>query len=135
MTNRERLPYDIAIAGLGIVGTHQITREVEETIRRSKQTFVIDTAVGVANYLKTLAPKVTNLVSIYKPGTHRRLIYRKMASVVVAAALEDPPVCFATYGHPKIFCQPATLVQRAARVLNLKTIVLAGVSSLDTLMK
>jgi hypothetical protein len=28
------LPFDIAIVGLGIVGIHQVTREVEETIRR-----------------------------------------------------------------------------------------------------
>lgn len=129
----DKLPYDIAVVGLGIVGTHQITREVEETIRRCRQTFVIDTALGVVTYLRTLSPKVTSLVSTYGEGMHRRLIYRKMASMVVAAAREEAPVCFATYGHPKIYCHPSTLIQRAAKVLNLRTAVFAGVSSIDVL--
>ena len=35
-------PFDIGIVGTGIVGTHQLTREAEEVIRRCKRTFVID---------------------------------------------------------------------------------------------
>jgi uncharacterized protein YabN with tetrapyrrole methylase and pyrophosphatase domain len=57
-----------------------------------------------------------------------------MASRVVAAALDDPPVCFAAYGHPKVYCHPTTLIQRAARVLDLKVTVFPGLSSLDTLL-
>jgi len=56
-----------------------------------------------------------------------------MASEVIAAALEEPPVCFATYGHPKLYCYPTTLIQRAAKLLDLKIAVLPGISSLDTL--
>src|SRR5207253_4491631 len=82
MKTSHRVPYDIAVVGLGIVGSHQITREAEETIRRSTETFVIDSAVGVVDYLRTLCPKVTDLMSIYEFGVHRRLIYRQMASVV-----------------------------------------------------
>jgi uncharacterized protein YabN with tetrapyrrole methylase and pyrophosphatase domain len=133
MNASNRLPYDIALVGLGIVGTHQITREAEETVRRCTQTFVIDPTIGVVTHLRTLCPKVTNLMSTYVSGAHRKVIYRKMASMVVAAAMEKPPVCFATYGHPKIFCHPAVLIQRAARVLDLKTGVISGVSSLDAL--
>jgi uncharacterized protein YabN with tetrapyrrole methylase and pyrophosphatase domain len=134
MNTTSRLPYDIAVVGLGITGTHQITREVEETIRRSRQTFVIDMAVSVIDYLKTLCPDVVDLMHAQKVGSHRRLIYRRMASTVIAAALEKPPVCFATYGHPKMYCHPTTLIQRAARVLDLKVEVFPGVSSLDTLL-
>jgi len=129
----QRLPFDIGIVGLGVVGTYQMSREAEETIRRSTQTFVIDSGVGVVHFLKTLCPKVTNLLTSSIPGAPRRAIYRKMASIVVAAAMEDPPVCFAAYGHPKMYCQPTTLIQRAALLLNLKTSVSAGVSSLDSL--
>jgi uncharacterized protein YabN with tetrapyrrole methylase and pyrophosphatase domain len=134
MKSSNDFPYDIAIVGLGIVGTYQITREAEQTIRRCQQTFVIDTAVGMVRYLRTLCPKVTNLMSTSVLGMHRRLIYRRMASTVVAAAMEGSPVCFATYGHPKLYSYPTTLIQRAAKVLSLKTSVLAGVSSLDTLL-
>jgi uncharacterized protein YabN with tetrapyrrole methylase and pyrophosphatase domain len=133
MTASDGLPFDIAVVGLGIVGAYQITREAEETIRRCRQTFVIDTAVGVVSYLRSLSPNVTSLASTYVTGRHRRLIYRDMASRVVAAALENRPVCFATYGHPRLYCHPAALIQRAATVLNLKTAVLPGISSIDVL--
>jgi uncharacterized protein YabN with tetrapyrrole methylase and pyrophosphatase domain len=134
MNKNNPLPCDIAIVGLGIVGTHQITREVQETIQRCMHTFVTDTAAGVLDYLKTLCPEVTDLTSVYEIGSHRIKIYRRMASEVVASALENPPVCFASYGHPNIYCYPTILIQRAATVLNLKTMVLPGISSIDTLL-
>jgi hypothetical protein len=50
-------PFDIGIVGTGIVGTHQLTREAEEVIRRCKRTFVIDSGYGIAEYLATLCPR------------------------------------------------------------------------------
>jgi uncharacterized protein YabN with tetrapyrrole methylase and pyrophosphatase domain len=129
-----RLPYDIAIVGLGMVGIHQITREAEEVIRRCRHVFITDMALGVADHLRKLAPKVTDLTTRRELGSHRVLIYRRMASEVVAAALEEPTVAFATYGHPNLYCYPTTLIQRAAQVLDLKTRVIPGISSLDTIL-
>ena len=54
-------PFDIGIVGTGIVGTHQLTREAEEVIRRCKRTFVIDSGYGIPEYLETLCPEVTEL--------------------------------------------------------------------------
>jgi hypothetical protein len=132
--NTNKHPHDVAIVGLGLSGIHQLTREAEETIRRSKHLFVTDTAEGVVDYLKTLCGKVTQLAVRRELGLHRMLIYRRMASEVVSAALEESPVCFATYGHPTMYCYPTTLIQRAAQILDLRTVVLPGISSLDTLM-
>ncbi|GII00052.1 SAM-dependent methyltransferase [Planobispora takensis] len=134
MTDCTPLPWDIAVVGLGIRGIHQMTREVEETVRRCAKTFVTDMALGVVDHLRTLCPEVVDLSSAYRPGNHRVLIYRQMAAQVVTAALESPPVCFASYGHPKVYCYPTTLIQRAARVLDLKVTVLPGISSLDSLL-
>lgn len=128
-----KVPFDIAVVGLGITGIHQITREAEETIRHCTETFVTDMAIGVVDHLVTLSPKVTDLNKRYAIGDHRIEIYRRMASDVVTAALERAPVCFATYGHPSMFCYPTTLIQRAARVLDLRVALLPGVSFLDTL--
>jgi uncharacterized protein YabN with tetrapyrrole methylase and pyrophosphatase domain len=134
MKRSPRPSHDIAIVGLGLVGIHQITREVEDTIRRSRHLFVTDTAVGVVAYLKKISPKVTELAVRRDLGRHRLLVYREMASRVVGAALEEPPVCFASYGHPNVYCYPTTLIRRAAQILDLRTVVLPGISSLDTLM-
>jgi len=126
-------PFDIAIVGLGIVGVHQITREVEETIRRCRHTFVVDGGFGVVPYLKTICAEVTSLLPFYERGQERLPTYRRMAAEVINAAIAGPPVCFATYGHPLVYCYPAILIQRAAKLLNLKVEALPGISSLDTL--
>jgi precorrin-3B methylase len=128
------LPFDIAIAGLGIVGVHQISREAEETIRRCRQTFVVDSGFGIISYLKNICPKVTSLLPLYEKGKSRLMIYRQMAAEVVNAAIVGSPVCFATYGHPLFYCDPTTLIQRAAKLLNLRVETLPGISALDALL-
>jgi hypothetical protein len=130
----EPLPYDIAIVGLGLKGVYQLTREVEEALRRCQEVFVIDAAVGALDYLNGLCPKVTDLYDEYRPGEHRIPIYRRMASAVIARALDHPPVAFATYGHPKVGCYPSTLIDLGARIFDLRVAVLPGVSAIDTLL-
>jgi precorrin-3B methylase len=128
------LPLDIAIVGLGIVGIHQITREVEETVRRCRQAFVVDSGYGVLRYLESLCAEVTNLLPLYESGKSRLSTYRRMAAEVVNAAIACPPVAFASYGHPMVYCYPTALIQRAAKILNLRVEVFPGVSALDTLL-
>src|SRR6266446_9464610 len=126
-------PFDIAIVGLGIVGVRQITREVDETIRRCRHTFVIDGGFGVVQYLKCICAEVTSLVPFYERGKERLPTYRRMAAEVIDAAMTASPVCFATYGHPLVYCYPAVLIQRAAKLLGLRVETFPGISSLDTL--
>jgi uncharacterized protein YabN with tetrapyrrole methylase and pyrophosphatase domain len=127
-------PFDIGIVGTGIVGAHQLTREAEEVIRRCRRTFVIESGYGLPAYLESLCPDVTEFGDLYEPGRDRIHTYRRMAAEVVAAAVEEPPVCLATYGHPWVFCYPTTLITRAAPLLGLHVEVFPGVSSFDTLL-
>jgi len=127
-------PFDIGIVGAGIVGTHQLTREAEEVIRRSRRTFVIESGFGLPEYLRTLCRDVTDLGSLYVPGQDRLPTYRKMAAEVLSAAIADAPVCLAAYGHPWVYCYPTTLITRAAPLLNLRASVFPGISAFDTLL-
>jgi uncharacterized protein YabN with tetrapyrrole methylase and pyrophosphatase domain len=127
-------PFDIGIVGTGIVGAHQLTREAEEVIRRSRRTFVIDSGYGIPEYLETLCPEVTELGTLYEPGRDRLPTYQRMAAEVVSAAIAEAPVCLATYGHPWVYCYPTTLISRAAPLLGLRVEVFPGVSSFDTLL-
>ena len=127
-------PFDIGIVGVGIVGTHQLTREAEEVIRRCRRTFVIADGYGVTEYLRGLCPDVTDLGFLYVRGKNRLPTYHKMAAEVIAAAVTDPPVCLATYGHPWVYCYPTTLITRAAPHLDLHVEVFPGISALDTLI-
>jgi precorrin-6B methylase 1 len=127
-------PFDIGIVGTGIVGTHQLTREAEAVIRRCKRTFVIASGYGIAEYLATLCPEVTDLGTLYEPGKNRLPTYHRMAAEVVSAAVDDPPVCLATYGHPWVYCHPTTLINQAAPLLGLRVEVFPGISAFDTLL-
>jgi uncharacterized protein YabN with tetrapyrrole methylase and pyrophosphatase domain len=127
-------PFDIGIVGTGIVGTHQLTREAEEVIRRCRRTFVIADGYGVAEYLQQLCPAVTELGALYEPGKNRLPTYHKMAAEVIAAGIAEPPVCLATYGHPWVYCYPTTLITSAASHLGLHVEVFPGISAFDTLI-
>lgn len=127
-------PFDIGIVGTGIVGAHQLTREAEEVIRRARRTFVIESGYGMPEYLEALCPLVTSLGSFYEPGQDRLPTYQRMAAEVVSAAVEEGPVCLATYGHPWVYCYPTTLTVRAAELLGLHVEVFPGISSFDTLL-
>lgn len=127
-------PFDIGIVGTGIVGSHQLTREAEEVIRRSRHTFVIESGYGMSAYLETLCPKVTELGPLYEAGKDRLPTYRRMAAEVISAAVEEAPVCLATYGHPWVYCYPTTLITHAAPLLGLHVEVFPGISSFDTLL-
>ncbi|MEV5885358.1 SAM-dependent methyltransferase [Streptomyces sp. NPDC052020] len=127
-------PFDIAVVGTGIVGTHQLTREAEEVIQRSKHTFVVASGYGITEYIEKLCPRVTDLSYLYEPGLNRLPTYHRMAAEVVSAALVDAPVCLAVYGHPWVYCYPTTLINRAAPLLGLHVEVFAGVSAFDTLL-
>jgi uncharacterized protein YabN with tetrapyrrole methylase and pyrophosphatase domain len=56
-----------------------------------------------------------------------------MASMVIASALDHPPVTFALYGHPLVFSLLPFFVLGAAKPLGLRTKILPAVSSLDTI--
>ncbi|MGB7146002.1 MAG: SAM-dependent methyltransferase [Mycobacterium sp.] len=127
-------PFDVGIVGTGIVGTHQLTREAEAVIRRCNKTFVIASGYGIADYLATLSPQVTELGFLYEPGRNRLPTYHKMAAEVVSAAVSNPPVCLATYGHPWVYCYPTTLITQAAPLLGLRVEIFPGISAFDTLL-
>ena len=127
-------PFDIGIVGTGIVGTHQLTREAEQVIQRCRRAFVIDAGYGVAEYIATLCPEVESLGGLYEPGKDRLATYHQMAATVIAAAVDRPPVCLATYGHPWVYCYPTTLITSAAPLLDLHVEVFAGISAFDTML-
>jgi len=125
-------PIHIFIVGLGIMGIRHLTREGEACIRASRKTFYVDPGFGIDEFLREACPEVRNLMDLYREGRNRLETYRAMASEVVSAALEQSPVCFATYGHPTVYVYPTTLILRAAAVLGLTVHVSPGISILDT---
>jgi uncharacterized protein YabN with tetrapyrrole methylase and pyrophosphatase domain len=127
-------PYDIYIVGTGIIPALHLTRESEAAIRRSKEVLYIDKSFGSEEFLKSLCPNITDLhAASYRESEERLDAYRKMASLVINAALDHPPVTFALYGHPLVYALPPFIVLAMAKLIGLRVKVMPGISSLDTL--
>jgi uncharacterized protein YabN with tetrapyrrole methylase and pyrophosphatase domain len=126
---------DIYIVGLGITGIEHMTREAEATCRRSNEILAVATHPSILKYLNTLCPKVTDLYApSYREDEHRGKAYDTMTANVLAAALDRPPVAFATYGHPMMYVFPSRQLLWLAPYFDLKVRVIPGISSLDTMM-
>lgn len=133
--DREKKPIDIYIVGLGILRGHQVTREVDEAIRCCKEVLYIDRSAEMDAYLRERCPRVTDLHPLsYREGENRLNAYDTMASKVVEAALDHPPVAFGLYGHPLIYAFPPFQVSQAAQLLDLRVKILPGISALDCLL-
>ena len=94
---------DLWIVGLGIQTVNQITREVEQAFRASREILYLDTGVATKRYLEGLCPRVSSLFEqSYGEDRPRLSAYEHMAIRVLEAALDHPPVTFAIHGHPLI---------------------------------
>lgn len=132
-TNRRNV--DIYIVGLGVNGIEHVTRETESACRRSHEILAVPALPAVITYLESLCPQVTDLHPVsYRENENRITAYDTMSSMVLAAALDHPPVTFATYGHPLIYVYPTRQIIDAALYLGLTVKVLAGISALDTMI-
>ncbi|KIN92474.1 SAM-dependent methyltransferase [Thauera sp. SWB20] len=126
--------YDVYIAGLGIAALDQVTPEVERALGKSKEVLYVASGIGIKEYLQTKTSKVTDLSPIsYKEFDNRSNAYTFMAAKVIEAALSNPPVTLALYGHPVVFAYPPFLVLQMSKALGLKAKVLPGISSMDCL--
>lgn len=129
----KKFPFDIYIAGLGNVGTRQITKEVEEVLRKSERVFLLFYQKVLHDYIANdLGTPVTDLHSEYEEGLDRSKTYRKMADRVMSAAIDaTAPITLELYGHPTIFVSPTRIIQEEAPEKGLLVKVLPGISSID----
>jgi hypothetical protein len=126
---------DLWIAGLGLQTVGQVTREVEQAIRASREVLYLDTGVATKAFLEDLCPRVTPLYEqSYSEGRSRVNAYEHMAARVIDAALDHPPVTFALHGHPLVAAHPPFLILELAKALNLRVAVLPGLSAIDTIV-
>ena len=126
---------DVWIAGLGIKTANQVTQEVEQALRASREVLYLDAGVATKHYLEGLCPQVTSLFEqSYGEERPRINAYEHMAIRVLEAALDHPPVTFAIHGHPLIAVHPPFLVMEMANALSLRVEVLPGISAIDTLL-
>lgn len=126
---------DIYIVGTGIKSVDHITNEVEMIISTAKKVLYVDNGVGVREYLESKCNDIVDLLSpSYVENESRMKAYHNMAASVIDAALAEPPVVFALYGHPLVFALPPILIREVAPLFDLRVKVLPAISAFDCLL-
>jgi hypothetical protein len=85
-------------------------------------------------YLSSLRRPLVNLEPIYRDGALDVGVYERIASVVTAAARKYSRVSFIVPGHPLIYVTPTAKIVEKAKRLRIRTVVLPGISSVDTMV-
>lgn len=128
-------PFDVFIVGTGMVGTRQITHEVDRAFEKSETVFLIDHQSDImSRYLEEFDTTIVNLTEEYEEGKRREETYRQMAERVMDEAEESgEPVTLALYGHPFVFVSPSRWIVTEADERGLEVKKLPGISSMDCL--
>ena len=126
---------DITILGLGISPTEHLTPEAQRALSASQVVLYVDHSVATEPLLARYCPRVVPLMGeVYETDEARLGAYERMAVIVVEAAMNEGPVCFAMQGHPLVFVYAPFLIEEMARALGLSVVVLPGVSAFDTVL-
>lgn len=125
-------PVDVWIAGLGMrVG--QVLPETIEILSASRKIFYLSHAPGVAELLGNCCNDVLDMRDFYINDVDRLSTYKRIAATVFDAAMQEPPVTFAVYGHPLVLSVPSKILLSLGPELGLSVRALPAVSSLDCL--
>jgi hypothetical protein len=125
---------DIYVCGSGVRLPDHLTVEVIAALHECTTIFSIWPDTARDSLPPPLRSRFRSLLPLYRPGELRRDTYAQQVEVVVAAGRANPPVGYLTPGNPMVFDSVAKGILAAADRLGLAADVLAGVSSIDTVL-
>jgi uncharacterized protein YabN with tetrapyrrole methylase and pyrophosphatase domain len=120
---------DIHVVGYGNRFPNDFTLEMLAVLQRCKRVF----GAPPLRAPEFGIPPMESLMPLYAPDKRRIKTYSEMMDTVLAAALADPPVAFATYGSAMVGVHVAHRLVAEARDHGLTTHVTSAVSSFDSI--
>lgn len=126
-------PADLYIVGLGLKLAH-LTSEARAALNACQQVLFLSYVPETGALLRDLCSSVSDISGFYEPGLDRVTTYKRMAAAALEAAVSNPPVALALYGHPLVLALPSMICLRVAPLLGLRVSVLPAVSALDCIM-
>lgn len=126
-------PVDLFLVGLGLKPAH-LTAEAREAMSSCRSILYISYVPETEALLQHYCDSVVDLSGFYEAGLDRVTTYKRMAAAALEAAVSDPPVAFALYGHPLLLALPSMICLRVAPSLGLRVTALPAVSALDCIM-
>jgi hypothetical protein len=126
---------DLYLLGSGIRGFLHLTRETAQALAASRTAFVLHDDLTVHDAIRELCPDVRDLADHYdRCGADRMSVYRAIAITVVDAAAQRGPASLVVQGHPLLLVSAVEFVIELAQSRGLRTEVLPGISSFDTIL-
>jgi uncharacterized protein YabN with tetrapyrrole methylase and pyrophosphatase domain len=122
---------DIFLVGLGMHIGH-MTRDADFVMQACKTRYFMHSDPEVRHYIQQLPGKAVDIYDFYTENESRMITYRQIAATVLDSARSSRPVCVALYGHPMFLSTISQMVLHGADWLGLRTAVIPGVSSFDT---
>jgi uncharacterized protein YabN with tetrapyrrole methylase and pyrophosphatase domain len=125
----------ITIVGAGISSPDQITQEGDAALRAADLIFyLLDLNPKLRRYLKSLGPELFNLDSVYQEGRLDTDAYDDITRMVVFAAAVRQRTALLVPGHPAIYVTVTREIQERGNAMGIETVVLPGISSIDTMI-
>ncbi|WP_394542832.1 hypothetical protein C1N73_33260 (plasmid) [Priestia aryabhattai] len=124
---------DIILAGSGIMGAMQMTRETEAKLKTCDIVYVLHYDNSLYKFVESLGVKTVDASEFYKDGQDRTEVYRRIADSIIQDA-KIQQVGFLVHGHPLFIVSTSEYLIQEAKNSGLKLEILPAVSSLDTVI-
>jgi precorrin-2 methylase len=144
VASQDPIPFAIALIGMGVRQVTHMTLEAITVLRRCRRGFVAGPDQEAVNRLREelathlkpgdILPPLVSLSSAYLPDRPRCQNYVEAAGLVLQAAQAERPVAYLTFGNPVTYDTVTQEILASARAGNVPTVVIAGVSSVDTVL-
>ena len=118
----------LAVAGLGIFVGH-LTLDTIRALRSADVVFSLSTNFVTQDMIEGLNKDVRSVHHLYGHDKPRAQTYQEMVDLVMAEVRAGKKVCFAIYGHPGVFADPAHAAMRMAKNEGYDSIMLPAISA------
>ena len=118
----------------GVKRVVHLTLETVLHLQKMDRVVYLDSGAEVRTYLDSLGVSSENLLEWYTPGHNRMNIYHRVVDHIVKGARQGERVAYLSQGNAPFLDRIATLLMERCRELDLPFRMLAGVSSIDTIL-
>jgi uncharacterized protein YabN with tetrapyrrole methylase and pyrophosphatase domain len=123
----------LTVVGTGIRIGLQLTPEAAEAIEAADELLYVNAEPFGDRWLASLHPRARNLITHYRPGVERKVVYEEIVEAILEPVRGGKRVCAAFYGHPGVFVRPSHEAVRRARAEGFEAEMLPAVSAVDCL--
>ena len=120
--------------GVGITAISQLTREVDDYIRRADIVYYHATTGVIAAHIRQLNGGAVDLYRLYGEGKQRTKTYVQMAELMLREVRGGKSVVAVFHGHPGILVMATRRAVAIARREGFPARIIPGVSSVDCLL-